>query len=352
MNVSRRDAMKVLSAGCVASVLGADWLVAAGARPAAAQAGRVLGINLLGFSLGIHVPSIAAALDMLPAMRGYAPPKIARLDQIRTLTQTLIAGAAEIGETDPMTVFRAVESGADLKIIGNVYLNTSLVFVANGDKVRELKDLEKPGVTVAVNGKGDTTYTLLVGPLLKRGVDLKKLTVIEIGGSGARMQALLAKRVDAVPMHFDQAAQVGKQGNFRVLLEPWKEYRVWLNEVWAVNGAWIRKPENQRAAVDLMKAVMIASRRANHDLPWYVEEYRKHVTLPNANQATAEELRPLWRKLADEVKAWPSTNALRVEDFRELLPVYKAAEAITGTVKVEQVVDTSYAEQALKEVGR
>jgi NitT/TauT family transport system substrate-binding protein len=223
--------------------------------------------------------------------------------------------------------------------------------VANADKVREFKDLEKPGITVAVNGKGDTTYTLLAGPLLKHGVDLKKINVVEIGGSGARMRALLAKRVDAVPVHFDQAAEMAKEGNFKVLLEPWKEYRVWINEVWAVNGAWLRKPENQRVAVDLMKATFTAFRRADFNLPWYVGEYRKYATLPDAGQATAEGLRPLWRRLVDEVKAWPRSVTLRVEDFRELLPVYKAADAITGAVKVEQVVDLSYAQQALKELG-
>lgn len=350
MRLSRREAVKLLTTGAVGSVLGSG-LVGGSAGRAAGQARRTLGVNLLGYSLGIHIPSIAAVFDVLPAMPGYARPKTARLDQIRTLTQTLIAGAAEIGETDPMTVFRAVEQGADLKIIGNVYLNTSLVFVVNADKVREFKDLEKPGITVAVNGKGDTTYVLLVGPLLKHGVDLKKITVVEIGGSGARMQALLAKRVDAVPMHFDQAAQVAKQGNFKVLIEPWKEYRVWINEIWAVNGAWIRKPENQRAAVDFMKAVITAFRRADHNLPWYVGEYHKYATLPHAADAKAEELQPLWRKLVDDVKAWPASNAFRKDDYRELLPVYKAAEAITGTVKVDQVLDTSFTEQALKELG-
>jgi NitT/TauT family transport system substrate-binding protein len=350
MSVSRREVMRMLSAGVAGSVLGAGLIDRAAGR-AAGQGGRSLAINLLGFSLGIHIPAVAAVFDLLPTVPGYARPKTARLDQIRTLTQTLIAGAAEMGETDPMTVFRAVEQGADLKIIGNVYLNTSLVFVANADKVREFKDLEKPGVTVAVNGKGDTTYVLLAGPLLKHNVDLKKLTVVEIGGSGARMQALMAKRVDAVPMHFDQAAQVAKQGNFQVLLEPWKEYRVWINEVWAVNGAWIRKPENQRAAVDFMKAVITASRRANQNLPWYVGEYHKHATLPRAADATAEELRPLWRKLVDDVKAWPPKNAFKKDDYGELLPVYKVAEAIQGTVKVDQVIDTTYTDQALKELG-
>jgi NitT/TauT family transport system substrate-binding protein len=349
--MSRREAIKVLSAGMGTGLVGGGWLAGAGRRAAEAQGGRVLGINLLGYTLGIHVPGISAVLDLLPAMPGYAAPKMARLDQIRTLTQTLVAGAAEIGQTDPITVFRAVESGADLKVIGNIYLNTSLVFVANADKIREFKDLEKPGVTVAINGKGDVTHVMLVGPLLKRGADLKKVNLIEIGGSGARMRALLAKRVDAVPMHFDQAAQVAKQGNFKVLLEPWKEYRAWINEVWAVPGPWLRKPENQRVAVDVMKATLTAFRRANTDLPWYVEKYRKYATIPKAAEATEEELRPLWRGFVEDVKAWPPSNDFHVETFRELLPVYRAAEAVAGTVKLEQVLDTSFTEQALKELG-
>jgi NitT/TauT family transport system substrate-binding protein len=346
MEMNRRDALRWLSAGATAGLAGARL-----GRPAAAQTVRSLTINLLGYSLGIHIPGVAAVLDLLPAMAGYAPPKMARLDQIRTVTQTLVAGAAEIGQTDPITVFRAVESGADLKIIGNIYLNTSLVFVANADKVRELKDLEKPDATVAVNGKGDVTQVMLVGPLLKRGVDLKKVNVVEIGGSGARMRALLAKRVDAVPMHFDQAAQVARQGNFKVLLEPWKEYRTWINEVWAVNGAWLRRPENQRVAVDTVKATLMAFRRASGELAWFGDKYRKHATLPKANEATDESLQPLWQGLVKDVKAWPGSMEFSVEAFRELLPVFKAAEAVAGTVKVEQVVDTSFLDQALKELG-
>jgi hypothetical protein len=33
------------------------------------------------------------------------------------------------------------------------------------------------------------------------------------------------------------------------------------------------------------------------------------------------------------------------------MPVFKAAGAVDGTMKVEQVVDTSFVEQALKELG-
>ncbi len=351
MTLSRREAIKVLSGGAAAGLVVGGGPGGLGLPRAAAQGGRALGINLLGYSLGIHIPGIAGALDLLPGLPGYAPPKTARLDQIRTLTQTLIAGAVDIGETDPITVFRAVESGADLKVIGNVYVNTSLVLVANADRVQDLKDLEKPDVLVSIATKGDVTYAMLFGPMLKRGIDPKKVTFVEIAGSGGRMRALLSKRVHVGPMHFDQAAQLAKQGNFKVILEPWKEYRAWMNEIWAGNGAWLRKPENQRAAVDLMKAVLMGFRKGTADFGWYLEKYRKHATLPKAAEATPDEIRPLWHTLAQELKAWPASNDFTIEHFRELLPVYKAAGAIEGTIKLDQVIDTSYVEQAVKELG-
>jgi NitT/TauT family transport system substrate-binding protein len=316
---------------------------------ACAQGKRPLKANLLGFALGIHAPTTAALLDIMPAM-GYAP-ETQRLDQIRTLTQTLIAGAAEMGETDSITVMSAVEQGADLKIVGLWYMNTSLVFLVNADKVRDFKDLERPDNIVAVNGKGDITHVMLLGPLLKRGVDIKKLNIVEIGGSGARMQALQSGRVAAVPIHFDQAVEVAKKGNFKVLLEPWKEYGAWINEIWAVNGSWLKKKENERMVVDMLKAQMTAWRKANADLNWFTDAYRKHVTLKDAKSATPEQLRPLWEGLTKEIKAFPPVMELKLEYWNELLPAYIQAGAIEGKVKVASVVEPSFAKQAASELG-
>jgi NitT/TauT family transport system substrate-binding protein len=317
--------------------------------PALAQGKRPLKVNQLGFALGIHVPTTVALRDLMPTM-GYEPIT-QRMDQIRTLTQTLIAGAAELGETDSITVMSAVEQGADLKIVGLWYMHTSLVFVANYDKVREFKDLEKPENIVAVNGKGDITHVMLLGPLIKRGVDVKKVNIVEIGGSGARMQALLAGRVAAVPIHFDQAAELAKRGNFKVLLEPWKEYKAWINEIWACNGSWLKKKENERAVIDLLKAQMTAFRKANADIGWYTEGYKKHVTLKEAKDATPEKLKPLWTGLTQQIKAFPNVMEVKLEYWEELLPVYKQADAIQGKVKVADILEPSLAKQAASELG-
>jgi NitT/TauT family transport system substrate-binding protein len=347
---TRRTALGMLSATAGTGLAGLPLLpfVSGGA---AAQAARSMQINLLGFALGIHVPTTAAILDLMPAMQGYATPKTQRMDHIRTLTQTLVAGAAECGQTDPITTMRAVEAGADLKIVGFWYLHTSLVFLANADKIREFKDLEKPENVVAINSKGDITEVMLVGPLAQNGVDAKKVTIVEIGGSGARMKALQSGRVHAVPVHFDQASALAKQGNYKVLLEPWKAYNPWINEVWVVNGAWLKSKDNQRALVDLLKATITGFRKANDDFAWYAQMYRKHVTLPKANETKDEDIRPLWEGLAQNIKAWPRNMDLNIEYFDALMPVYKAAGAVEGKILPRQIIDTSFVKQALEELG-
>ena len=100
-----------------------------------------------------------------------------------------------------------------------------------------------------------------------------------------------------------------------------------------------------------MKAQIVAFRRANADFAWYAEKYRKHCTLPNAAQATGEQLRPIWSELSRDIKAWPPSNNFSVENIRELLPTFKAAKAIGGTARAESFVDVTFTQQALKELG-
>jgi NitT/TauT family transport system substrate-binding protein len=351
MMISRREVLKSLAMGAGAGLLGGGAVDFAAGRAAQAQGGRVLDIAIVGFTLGIHVPSIVAMKEILPTFPGYAAAKTTRFASQRVITQTIVSGQGDIGAGDPIITLRAVEAGADVKMIGLVFNSTSLVFVVNGNKIKELSDLQKPGTVVAVNSKGDFTHVLLVGPLLKRGVDLGKVTVVEIGGSGGRTKALLAGRVDAVPVHFDQAQALAKEGNYPVLLDPAKEYKAWFGEVYFATAEWLKKPENKKAAVDLLKANLMAFRKASKDYAWFAEEYRKHSTVENAAKQGDNVIRPVWDVLVKQVKAWPDAmETFTAANFKELIPTYKAAESLEGKVDVEKAVDRTYLEQALKEL--
>jgi NitT/TauT family transport system substrate-binding protein len=134
-------------------------------------------------------------------------------------------------------------------------------------------------------------------------------------------------------------------------MEPWKEYRAWVNEVWVTTGAWLRRPENERALVGLLKANIAAFRRANTDFPWYADAYRRHATLPNARTEADDKIRPLWQGLSEQVKAWPADGGLDPAAIEELVPLYRAAGAVTGRASPRDFVETRYLRQALSELG-
>ncbi|MGQ0674824.1 MAG: ABC transporter substrate-binding protein [Rhodospirillales bacterium] len=348
--MKRRDLCKAISLSVGAGLIGLPPL-ARGVKQAVAQDKRALEIQLLGFVLGIQVPANAAIVDIMPETFGYAGPKIARLGQVRVITQTMIGGTADIGTADLPTVLSAVEAGAKLKVVGKMYDKTTHVLVANADKIRSFADLVNPNVRVSVGTRGEVSQIMLFEPLRKRGIDANKATNVEMPGSGSRMNALLAGRIDATYMHFDQFASIAGKGNFRALIEPWSEFPAWWHEVWTVRADWLEKPQNQRALVDLLKANIIAFRKANSDFDWFLQMYRKHASLKDAKTATEAAVRPNWERIRNDIKAWPNDMKFTLKEAQSLVPAYVAAEAIRGMAKVEDVVEPKYVEQALKELG-
>ncbi|HEX7630455.1 MAG TPA: hypothetical protein VF431_08940, partial [Candidatus Methylomirabilis sp.] len=78
MMLSRRELLKSMTLGAGAGLVGGGVFALGASRMARAQAGRVLDVAVVGFSLGIHVPSMAAMKEILPTLPGYAAAKTTR----------------------------------------------------------------------------------------------------------------------------------------------------------------------------------------------------------------------------------------------------------------------------------
>jgi NitT/TauT family transport system substrate-binding protein len=334
--------------GRSAASLGAAAMLPVGS--AFAQKGRSLNVIIQGFSLAIHIPQVIALQEGLPEL-GYAPVKMNRIESMQVITQSIVANSAEAGDADVASAMRASEVGAKIKMIGMVYNSTSQVFVVNADMIKSYAAFKDPSNAIALNSRGDFIYVLLAGVLAKHDLDIEDTTIIEIGGSGSRMRALLAGRVAAVPVHFDQAAEMVNQGNFKVLIEPWQEYKTWLSEPWLVPSAWADDKDNHRIATDLIKAMITSFRRASADYGYFATGFRKYATVPDAAKVPDEKLRPIWQKLSQDIKAWPKDGGFKREYFKELLPVYRKAGAIKSEPDLTSLIETRFVEQALQELG-
>lgn len=344
-DLSRRDAMK---AG-----LGGLGVIAVGPVGSAfAQAGRVLKINTLASAAAVNVPMQAALRSVLPTLPGFGAPEVRPTAKIPQIAQEVIAGASDLGDADVASTLAGAEAGADLKIIGLSYSNTSQVIVVNADKTKSIEDVAAKGGTIAVNSIGDFMYVMLLGVLAKRNIDPKKVNFIEMGSSGDRARALLAGRVDAVPMHVEQAAQIAQQGNFQILVRPWEEYNNWFSAVLISSGKWLQADENKAAAVAVLKSILTSFRRTNTDYDWYKARVGDYASSKDLKTAGDDFLKPVWQTLTTQIKAFPADMApMTPDEFAKVIPVYKQAGALKGTVDLGKVIDRSYLEQALKELG-
>lgn len=344
MTITRRDLLKHAGMGMSAAAMLSNIPLSF------AQNKRAVKAQILGYTLAIHVPAIMALNEGMQAL-GYSASDMNRIESMQVLTQSIVAGAAEVGESDVVSALRAGSVGADVKMVGMVYNNTSQVLVVNADKIKTYADFKNKDNAIALNSTGDFIYVMLSGIFERNGIDIQDTTVVEVGGSGSRMRALLGGRVAAVPVHFDQAADILKQGNYKVMIEPWKIYNPWLSEAWLVQGSWLKNADNARAITDLLKATLTSFRKANESLSYFSEGYRKYATIKDAKSATEAELKPVWEQLSKQVKAWPNDGGFRLKYFEELLPVYVKAGTVKRGANIARVIDTQYIDKALKELG-
>ncbi|WP_081803626.1 ABC transporter substrate-binding protein [Halotalea alkalilenta] len=323
--------------------------------PAFASGGRVLRINTLAATAAVNVPMQVALKEGLAAIPGFAAPEVQPTARIPEIAKQVLAGQSDIGDADIASTLAAAEAGADVRILGLSYGNTSQVIVANVDRFGTLAELVDGGGTIAVSGIGDFMHVMLLGVLDKHGLDATKVNFIEMGSSGDRMRALLAGRVDAVPMHVEQAEQIKSargRGTFELLVKPWQEYDHWYSAVVMSTASWLESDENKAAAVGVLKSVLTSFRRSNDDYTWYKSKVAQYASSTDLREAGDDLLMPVWRTLSTEINAFPPNMAeLTAEGVAKVIPVYQKAGALKGTLDLDKIIDRSYLELALQELS-
>ena len=81
---------------------------------------------------------------------------------------------------------------------------------------------------------------------------------------------------------------------------------------------------------------MLSFRRADEDAQWYASAFRKYGT--DGNMQKDSKIEGIRATLVQTVKAWPPNMRHRVKIYRELLPIYQEAGAISGNIDVDKVV--------------
>jgi NitT/TauT family transport system substrate-binding protein len=101
----------------------------------------------------------------------------------------------------------------------------------------------------------------------------------------------------------------------------------------------------------VLKATLSSFRKTNSDLSWYKEAVRDYASSKDLKAAGDDFLKPVWETLTKEIKAFPpNMETLDPGKFAKVIPVYKEAGALKGTVDLDKLIDRTYLEQAIKEL--
>ncbi|MDP2728098.1 MAG: ABC transporter substrate-binding protein, partial [Dehalococcoidia bacterium] len=130
------------------------------------------------------------------------------------LNKALLAGQLDVAILSPGLSFPAIEQGGDIPMIGNMLYPRDLLFVKK--EINSVKELE--GRTVASHTPGSLTDQTIRAILVKYGVDINKVKIVQVGTDSARMAALLAGQADATVGGVDNLTVIEKNPNFKFLL--------------------------------------------------------------------------------------------------------------------------------------
>ena len=115
---------------------------------------------------------------------------------------SLIGGGADMcGSAGFPSLFPAIEKGAKIKILSGAGLSPVTAVFTKRPEIKAVKDLE--GKTYGIGAPGALLHELAVALMLKKGVDISKVTFVNIGSAPDVIKGVIAGTVDAGPGEVD-----------------------------------------------------------------------------------------------------------------------------------------------------
>jgi ABC-type nitrate/sulfonate/bicarbonate transport system substrate-binding protein len=265
---------------------------------------------------------------------------ISPLRDDQTAVLALQTGEEDVVWTGIGAALTAIQAGAQMKVISSTapLLNFQLV---GGSNITRPKDLEGKKVGVSTPGAVSALTPLLM--IQKDGGDNSKVQVVSIGGSSARFQALVAKKVDAAVLNEPYTTESGQYSYLHVIADAAK---VLPDYIYSEELTMTSTLQSKKAALQAFVTGSIEGARwamANPDQAAAVS----HTVLPDVPQA---QITLAINKFAQNKyfsrtgeitqNQWDFTNQSLVQD-----KILNAAQPFNTCV------DTSLTKQAVKTLG-
>ena len=124
--------------------------------------------------------------------------------------RALVAGEVDVAVGTLLSAILLVqESGEGVKVIASDLKAPDYLLISQPE-ISSLSELE--GARVGISTPGDISDTLTRVVLDREGVDVEAVNFVQIGGTGARMAALLEGQIEAGPAHAAEGLTAAEEG--------------------------------------------------------------------------------------------------------------------------------------------
>jgi ABC-type nitrate/sulfonate/bicarbonate transport system substrate-binding protein len=256
--------------------------------------------------------------------------------------RALVSGEVDLAFGTLSSGIALVSEGGDpIKAIVSDMKAPDYILVAD-DELDSLQALE--GQRVGISTPGDISDSLTRALLTREGVDVSKVEFLQIGGTSARMSALLADQIDAGPAHAADGLSAIEEGDLKNLYSYGNSIGDYLQQVVFVNDEW---------AAENAEFVQHAVNRFIDSVRWAASEKDEYLELAGE---FVEGLDPAIANQAYDIFADIEMFAVNGGMSEELLDNTVDIEQEVGALGAdvppkEQWADASFVERYLEENG-
>jgi NitT/TauT family transport system substrate-binding protein len=187
--------------------------------------------------------------------------------------RALLAHAVDVADVETGLILGAVANGADLRIIGTQAQGLHFALYAN-KSIANLQGLQ--GHTFAISGIGGLPHLVLLALLERQKIDPDKVQLVTVGGTSARLQALMAGKVDATLGEF--SPKVEADPNARRLMIVSQELPLYMAQGLAVWADTL--PAKRDAYERWQRGLVNATRWAYDNKAEFIKAAQKHLPAP------------------------------------------------------------------------
>ena len=266
---------------------------------------------------------------------------ISRNEQI---VQALISDSLQFGNVPPNLLLVLRQQGAsDIKLIAGSFNGTTYSMIAL-PKYKKMEDLKGSGARLAMSGITSAAAMMMKEVLKQRGVLYPRdYSLLSVGGSNVQFSALQTKQVDGALLAEPISLMAVEQG-FSNLADAYKILPDFQLSAIGVREGWAQK--NRSIVVRYLKA-LVSTYQWLHDNR---EEAIKLLT--NITKLDKKYIPKSWETYT-KTQIWPRNGEVNLKGIQTLARLMEEDGALKKpSPKPEDIVDSSYLEEARKALGR